>query len=79
MDLSALSQKTKKGRPDRSGRPFIVVAAFAACDLESQALNALERDLALRAPGHDLRPRLETMRHWITSFQLLNNTERILD
>ena len=29
-------------------------------------------NLGIKAPGHDLRPRLKTMRHWITSFQLLN-------
>src|ERR1700761_4091204 len=32
-------------------------------------------NLGLEAPGH-LRPRLETMRHWTTSFQLLDRSQQ---
>ena len=69
---------SKRKGPPRSGTAPIVVTAVVLggdpvdprpCPSSVKTLSGV--NLALEAPGR-LRPRLETMRHWITSFQLLN-------
>ena len=57
-----------KGRPSFEGRPFHCRTAVRP------TTRRLLGDLVSGDPGRGFHTRMRTMRHWVTSFQLLNRT-----
>ncbi len=61
--------ESKEGRPFRDGPPC---AFCPRSGLGPLALSGAVDTSRSEHPGHHSRPQQSTLRHWITSFQLLN-------